>query len=602
MITYLIYSIVSMGILLLFYHTILEKEKMHHINRGFLVFSLIFSLSIPLIPVGMADSFLPFQNQQGSEIQSFPYSIEGEWSEVGAGGMMPVSVNSGTSLHPFLPIVLIIYMVIVGFLFIRLLRIIYMIQLKADRNQRKLFAGYEIVLLNEKVIPHTFYSTIFINKDEYLKGEIPGEILVHELTHAKQKHTIDVLFVEFLKIIFWFNPLLYYYKKAILLNHEFLADEAVISDGAQVSVYQKLLLKTLVGQPTHGLISQFNYSLTKKRLRMMTQSTSTIRTFFKMAAFLPLFAALALLLGCEPSTTEYSSQDSPVVKELSIEVLKSEILNINGELMNLSEFEGYLSGMSEYPEQINLEVNSNATTGMVVDVQNILRKQGALKINYSTTLKGNDENLDRVTKEYLQAAEKYMGMSIENTDQQLLEEEYEKAEKLYEAIQEIEPENSLSPPPPPFVPSPEKRLEISVNNSDQSNLSQSTPAPPVEKRNLLQILLDAQGSLLMNEEPTKMNDVKNRIKQFVDNNGRKPDLSENSQEAIVSIKTDRNTSHELYIDLLDEVLAAYSELRDKAAQDRFGTTFSSMEENSDQWTEVKEIYPKRISIVPPEGS
>ncbi len=76
MITYLIYSTVCMGLLLLFYHVFLEKEKMHHLNRGYLIFSLIFSLAIPLIPVGMTGSILPgLQNQQALEIQPFPHYL-----------------------------------------------------------------------------------------------------------------------------------------------------------------------------------------------------------------------------------------------------------------------------------------------------------------------------------------------------------------------------------------------------------------------------------------------------------------------------------------------------------------------------------------------
>ncbi len=599
MITYLIYSIISMGLLLLFYHIVLEKEKMHHVNRGYLIFSLIFSLSIPLIPVGLDYSFIPFQNQQDSEFQVFPYSsiAEGDWSEFGSGEMIPVNVTTGSYFYPLFLFALIIYIIIVGFLFIRLLRIIYMIQLKADRNQRKLFEGYELVLLNENIVPHTFNSTIFINRDEYLKGEIPREILLHELTHARQKHTIDVLFVEFLKILFWFNPLLYYYKKAILLNHEFLADEAVISGGAKVSVYQKLLLNTLLRQPPHELISQFNYSLTKKRLRMMTQSTSKIRSFLKMAALLPLFVALALLLGCESTTTEYIDSEPPAVKELTIEVLQSEMLNINGDLMNLAEFKEYLSGMPENPERIDLEVNPNASFGMVIDVQNILRAQGALKIYYSTVKEEADEELDRLTKEYLQAANRYMEINVENTEQ--LQQEFEKVEKLFDAILKFEPANPDSPPPPPLVPAPKVRIEMAENNI-KPEAPESFPLPPLKKRNLLQIMMNTQGLLLINEEPVNINEVKNRVKLFIDNNGNNPEMSESPIEAIISIKTDRNTSYDLYIEMLDEVMAAYSELRDDAAQNRFGIPFSSLDEKSQQRLEISEQYPKRISISPPD--
>ena len=96
MISYLVYSTACMALLLLFYHIVLEQEKMHPVNRGYLVFSLVFSLSIPLIPVGMADSVIPwFQARQISEIQPLYYLSRGEWLETGPEGMLPGSETSG---------------------------------------------------------------------------------------------------------------------------------------------------------------------------------------------------------------------------------------------------------------------------------------------------------------------------------------------------------------------------------------------------------------------------------------------------------------------------------------------------------------------------
>jgi len=114
---YLMYSTVCMGILLLFYHAILEKEKMHHINRGYLIFSLVFSLSIPLIPVGMSDAFIPwFQNQQFSEIQ---YLSQVEWLKTSPEEMTPTSERSGTSLYSLAQIVFLVYAMVAGVLFAR---------------------------------------------------------------------------------------------------------------------------------------------------------------------------------------------------------------------------------------------------------------------------------------------------------------------------------------------------------------------------------------------------------------------------------------------------------------------------------------------------
>lgn len=606
MITYLTYSTASMALLLLFYHMILEKEKMHHINRGYLLFSLIFSFTIPFIPVGLADSLIPwFRTLLVPEIQPLPYSssAEGGWTEFGSEGIMPVTESSGATLSLFTQLALLVYTTVAGVLFVRLLRIFHMIQMKADRNPRRLFDGYEIVLLNENVVPHTFMSTIFLNRQQYQNREIGREVMLHELTHAKQKHTLDILFVEMLKVLLWFNPVLYLYKKAILLNHEFLADQAVISSGVRVSDYQTLLLKTLLGQPSHGLLSNFNYSLTKKRLHMMTQTTPKIRSFLKIIALLPLFVTLALFLGCESTSSVYlEDENEDISQELIIELSDSETIRVNSEEIHISEFEGYLSELPEDPELVHIQADSNALIGVVTDVQKIIRDHGSLKINYSVGKEQGDEELDRVTEDYLEAADNYMNMNAEQTELQILEEAYDEVMKRHQAIKEAEPEIPDAPPPPPSPPSPEKRLENTLKgNLETEPVLPDPPPPPVRKRNLLQILVSAGGLLLINEEPASMNEIKNRVKQFVDNRGADPDLSENPQEAIVAIKTVRQTPYAIYTGMLNEVMAAYSELRDKAAERRFGVSFLSLDKTSDQRLEIEEMYPRNISVISPQG-
>ena len=97
-------------------------------------------------------------------------------------------------------------------------------------------------MVNEETLPHTFLNYIFVNKEEYLEKKVEEALITHELTHAKELHSLDVMVVEVLKVVFWFNPLLYWYKKAIQLNHEFIADQKVISSHGYIKEYQSLLL------------------------------------------------------------------------------------------------------------------------------------------------------------------------------------------------------------------------------------------------------------------------------------------------------------------------------------------------------------------------
>jgi len=120
-------------------------------------------------------------------------------------------------------------------------------------------------------------SSIYINQNDFENRQIEQELFTHEIAHVKQKHTLDVIFIEILKTLFWFNPIFIFYKKAIQLNHEFLADETVLSAHSNVNFYQELLLnKISVSQPIY-LTSNLNFLSTKKRLIMMTKITSKSR-------------------------------------------------------------------------------------------------------------------------------------------------------------------------------------------------------------------------------------------------------------------------------------------------------------------------------------
>lgn len=124
--------------------------------------------------------------------------------------------------------------------------------------------------------------------------------------------------------------------------------------------------------------------------------------------------------------------------------------------------------------------------------------------------------------------------------------------------------------------------------------------PPIKERNLLNILVNAQGMVLIDEEPTQVSEVKQKIKDFVSNNGQDPNLSDSPDKAIVSIKTQRQTPYKTYINMLDEVMGAYAELRNQASQSEFGVPYSQLEDEGERQQKIQDIYPKKISIAEPD--
>ncbi|TDP58703.1 M56 family metallopeptidase [Flavobacterium dankookense] len=292
MIDFIISSSICLSIFLAAYHLLLEKEKMHNFNRFYLLSSMVISLLIP---------FLNFEI-----IKEIPVEVS---ETVVIEGIIPsqvVFIEEEPSIIPL--IIWSLYGLITFGLFIRFGKNILELVSKAKSNPTVKYQNANLVLLDEKVLPHTFWNSIFINFDDYNRRNIEDELYTHELVHVNQKHTFDILFVETLKTIFWFNPLFYFYKKAIQLNHEFLADEEVVKSCDNVPFYQTLLLqKTSINQVF--LTSNLNYLVTKKRLIMMTKNTSKTLALLKKIAILPILAALIYFFCVEIVAQEKKVSD-----------------------------------------------------------------------------------------------------------------------------------------------------------------------------------------------------------------------------------------------------------------------------------------------------
>ncbi|WP_299521127.1 M56 family metallopeptidase [Winogradskyella sp.] len=148
------------------------------------------------------------------------------------------------------------------------------------------------VLLHSYRIPHSFFKYIFLNKQRFENKGIPNEVLLHEQTHAKQLHSMDILLLELLQIVFWFHPLIYVLKHHVKLNHEFLADAAVLNQGTDPKNYQNILLQFSSSTQNQQLASAINYSSFKKRFTVMKTQTSKTKMWLSTMLLLPIVAIL----------------------------------------------------------------------------------------------------------------------------------------------------------------------------------------------------------------------------------------------------------------------------------------------------------------------
>ena len=283
MILYLLKSAGCLALLLSFYHLVLEREKMHKFNRFFLLGSVLFSFLAPAFVIYVET--IPQILETTPIVQEY-YPIEFTTTEI------PVEESFDYSI-----LFIGIYILISGIFTVRFLFNLWKINKKINQNEKVKFENATLVLVNDDILPHSFWKSIFINKKDYKNNKLEPELLTHELTHVTQKHTIDILILELLQIVFWINPLFIFLKKAIQLNHEFLADNTVIKTHKNTFHYQHLLLNKAAWKNEYYLASNLNYSLTKKRLKMMTTQNSKTTVLLKKLAVIPVLAGFIFLFA-----------------------------------------------------------------------------------------------------------------------------------------------------------------------------------------------------------------------------------------------------------------------------------------------------------------
>jgi len=139
-------------------------------------------------------------------------------------------------------------------------------------------------------------------------------VLAHERAHIRQHHTFDLLFLEVLKVVQWFNPIIYLYAKELNSVHEYLADEQVLAQGAPKRDYLELLYKQLCVGKFMPVGNSFRHLLTKKRILMMSQPVKRKLSAWWLLALIPITAGL-LLVNCHPKEEVADELVEEVVEE-----------------------------------------------------------------------------------------------------------------------------------------------------------------------------------------------------------------------------------------------------------------------------------------------
>ena len=300
-INFLVESGVSLALLSLIYILFLRRETFFRLNRFFLLISVAFSILLPFMHFRVYEP----QSVMLSEVTVTQYRNLVEAVTIYGQDFSGAVVQSVSSSR----ILVLIYLVGLLVFTIRFLTRLAQIALLVRKSPVQKNGKVKFVLIEKEFSPFSFLNYLFINPEKREEAAYQ-RIVTHELEHIRQGHSFDVLVLEVLTILQWFNPFMWILKKVIRENHEFLADRAVLNTGMSVLQYKQLLLTQVIGfQPV--MANNFNTSLIKKRIKMISKIKSSKLANLKYIAGAMSLMLLIVIFACEKKeniTAEGSKQ------------------------------------------------------------------------------------------------------------------------------------------------------------------------------------------------------------------------------------------------------------------------------------------------------
>ena len=285
---YLIEANIGLVAVLLFYILLLSNETNFNFKRGFLLAGIGASLLFPLAKFTTASNAIP-------SISNVLPSYFLPEIVINANEVSKASVTSSVN---YWTIALWVYLAIASLLLVILLiKLIHILRYLRKSSTTLHAEKFKIIESESALSTFSFFHYIFIGNTSAFSSEEKQQIIKHEIAHSTKFHSFDILLTELLKIIFWFNPAVYYFKSIFNSIHEFQADQLAV-DSVDVNQYCNLLARVALQSADYPIANHFNNSLTLKRIAMM-KTAKTKLSRWKIAAIAPLLAGLFIVVACQ---------------------------------------------------------------------------------------------------------------------------------------------------------------------------------------------------------------------------------------------------------------------------------------------------------------
>lgn len=290
MIHYLLQTIAFQLLFLVIYDLFLKRETFFNWNRVYLLLTPVISLLLPLVKIGGIREAIP-----EAYVVQLPAVLVGG-SQIGE-----TTATNGFEF-PWMLLWLTGLVVSIGWFGFKYFRI----QKIRKRSNLGQHSNLKVRLIPGSNSAFTFFSTVYLGEE--LSERQKEHILLHEKIHVEEHHTWDLILFELLRIVFWFNPLVYVFQKRIAALHEFTADRKVALAKERKQYYQEMLSQVFQTDHISFINTFFNHSLIKKRIIMLQKSNSKRIFQLKYLLILPVICGMLVYTSCAQETEVATNQ------------------------------------------------------------------------------------------------------------------------------------------------------------------------------------------------------------------------------------------------------------------------------------------------------
>lgn len=646
-IEYILEVLICSGLFLMLYRWLLAGRVSYRICRAYIVGTMLLAAAIPALDVPLYPPSRPsatsgmtiFQEgpMPGSRDLAYGFGEEsitdltdGTPPHTDAAGLSPDGTDAARNADgktAVLKAATVLYGLTAAASIILIL--LNIIRIRRLRRHSRLTRMNDWTLAESDRIqtPFSFLRTVYMGLDY-----APSErlmILTHEASHVRHRHSYERIVLSVLRSLLWFNPFLWMAEKDLREVQEWEADHDVLDKGNDLTLYRIAIFKQLFGY-NPDISSGLNCSITKKRFIMMTKSQPGRHAAIRLAAVIPLLTATFFAFGCgirvqtpQAPAQNISGTDTTCIKATTdaviqndsiivIDISKDGDVTVNGQESSTLEVRQFILGEKTPESTIRINFEDTSHQGVFTDAssQDFYIKIGSTRIpsvkdsvmtiditaagekQASVTINGqrydSDEEIDSVIHmnlsenlaraDILISGDVRMGV-VTDVKESLREAGVEKVYILYTAdsgsdVQEIKVERSL---PPALSITADSICVISTN-----------------RKYIHPIMVNSNDKIMMDGYQVTLEEIPQRAAAIIEEQGIRTDGTDGpTTGCIFSIRNDRASSSELYVQIQKAIDKAYYTVRDKYARETFGKPLNDL--TQDERAKVLTAIPMRLA-------